>query len=472
MFTKAVRMALPIAMALSGLVLLIYKAWALDFTNDEAYSYHIVKNFWLTEALCTGNTHWLNSGALWVATALGGESPLALRWLSIISYAAVLLVLLLQIKKHNVFVATALLVLVAWHPYVLDYFSMARGYAPAIALQALALFTLFNGQSVPARPLLALCLACASVVANYSFIYFFVPFCVIYFYLIYYKNKGSKPRLLMDLFLAFGTLGIFVANYRFIMHCSGDVTGAGSAQLSQMLEWVWKGFLYEAPAYSEVTNRFCSMVMLSLFVACAFYGVAFRKQHKVNLFLYTSLVCFGMLFVALVSGLFINDTFPAYRSALFFHVPGTICFVFSLRELFWKTGTTKGIVTGLLGGIWLSSLVVYHSKRVCDYPGTADARSCFDNLQCLDAKHVGLCPELYGTYRNYYSAIGKYKYEFEGEWLNASKASGWRDQSRDLKRFDYIVIIPPFDLSYYNNNRSLQEVCSFKESKAKIYKLN
>ena len=45
---------------------------SVDVTNDEAYSFYIMKDFWYVEALCTGNTHWLNSLGIDAAILSGG----------------------------------------------------------------------------------------------------------------------------------------------------------------------------------------------------------------------------------------------------------------------------------------------------------------------------------------------------------------------------------------------------------------
>lgn len=474
MFTKAVRIALPVATALTGMLLVAYKAWLLDVTNDEAYSFYIVKHFWLSEALCTGNTHWLNSGAILLAGIFNATNPIALRWLSVLSYAVLLLIFIRQLRHFGLFVVMFLLVMAAFHPYVLDYFSMARGYAPGIALQAAALVWFYTRANSRAGSFLSLCTAAASVVANYSFIYFFVPFCMLYIYQNYLSNKDvlrSAIWLIADVLLMLVTIGGCIMNYRYIMHCSGDVTGAGSPQLSAALEWYWKGALYESVNYSRAVAKIYSMVMLTIFTASAFYGIMFRKKHGNRMFLNVSLICCGMLFMVIAVAVFLNGTFPAYRSALFFHIPFVMCFGFSVYYVFWKTGSSKGVLVAILGGIWLSGIICYHPKWVYDYPGTADASACFDSLQYMHARHVGLCPELYGSFRNYYSEASQNKYTFESEWLNANRASGWREQNRDLSRFDYIVVIPPLDLSYYNSQRSIKRVCSFSESKAIIYRV-
>ena len=113
-------------------------------------------------------------------------------------------------------------------PLCTRLFFDGTGLCAGIALQAAALVWFYTRANSRAGSFLSLCTAAASVVANYSFIYFFVPFCMLYIYQNYLSNKDvlrSAIWLIVDvLFNASDHWGC-IMNYRYIMHCSGDVTG-------------------------------------------------------------------------------------------------------------------------------------------------------------------------------------------------------------------------------------------------------
>jgi hypothetical protein len=55
-----------------------------------------------------------------------------------------------------------------------------------------------------------------------------------------------------------------------------------------------------------------------------------------------------------------------------------------------------------------------------DYWQQTDTKSCFTYLDSLGAKKVGIAPELFGVYRNYYQLTNKHKFKFEGKSINTA----------------------------------------------------
>lgn len=71
-----------------------------------------------------------------------------------------------------------ILSLLLLNPYILDYFSMARGYASGLMFEALALFYFFRFLKEEKKlfQALALFFAGLSPLSNFSYIYFLWPF--------------------------------------------------------------------------------------------------------------------------------------------------------------------------------------------------------------------------------------------------------------------------------------------------------
>jgi hypothetical protein len=151
------------------------RAWVLSFTHDESLSYFSSVQQSLSAVLLShgtdSNNHPLNTVAMKVSEAVLGQSEVALRWASVVAfvvYVVSLVVLLRRVERRSLR-ALGLALAVA-SPYVLDFFSLARGYGLALALVAAsALFTLdFAERPTAGRAAAATGFAAAAAVANFS----------------------------------------------------------------------------------------------------------------------------------------------------------------------------------------------------------------------------------------------------------------------------------------------------------------
>jgi hypothetical protein len=128
------------ALALGYVVL---RSVVLSFTYDETYTYleHVRKNvFFLTEFdQMGGNHHLLNVWGMWISERLFGNAAWALRLPSVLAFAGFLYAALriAQLGASKSMVIGGFLLLVA-HPYLLDFFALARGYALGNAFLLLA----------------------------------------------------------------------------------------------------------------------------------------------------------------------------------------------------------------------------------------------------------------------------------------------------------------------------------------------
>jgi putative effector of murein hydrolase LrgA (UPF0299 family) len=140
--TRSVLLWLLAALAF-GYVLL--RSAVLSFTYDETYTYleHVRKNvFFLTEFdQMGGNHHLLNVWGMWFSERLFGNSEWALRLPSVLAFAGYLLAAV-RISEHgaNISLKLGAFILLVAHPYLLDFFSLARGYALGNAFLLLGLW--------------------------------------------------------------------------------------------------------------------------------------------------------------------------------------------------------------------------------------------------------------------------------------------------------------------------------------------
>jgi hypothetical protein len=162
------------------------RAWVLSFTHDESLSYFGSIQAPLSSTLLSrgtdANNHPLNTLAMWLGDTVFGPSEIALRWASPVAFGVyvVALVVLLRRVERRPLRALGLVLAVA-NPYVLDFFSLARGYGLALALVAASsLCTLdFVERPTAGRAMAATGFAAAAAFANFSTLTYFLAVLVV-----------------------------------------------------------------------------------------------------------------------------------------------------------------------------------------------------------------------------------------------------------------------------------------------------
>jgi hypothetical protein len=435
------------------------RAALIDITHDEAYSFYNMKKFWYAEALCTGNTHWLNSAAIKSAILLKQESLLAIRWLSIFSAFVFFSLSFLWIRSvkeiHFKFLILAILLL---NPYILDYFSMARGYAPGLMFQGLALFYLaraIKNEGMYSKDL-SLLFAGLSPLSNFSYIYFLLGFCLVYYSVFYFRNGFSffkDKKFYRDSIYIIGVCAIVIRAFMFMTKCSNDVVGAGTPLLSEYFHVFTDGLIYRKLFISiEQLNALSIFVFLMISLSIL-YGIFARRKHADKFYLYTSCMLAIIISVSFINYFVFGLVLPYYRSAIFLFPTTDVCFIYFLKYVLKNVIVEKSLVYVVSLLLAINFFCSVNFKWVFDFYIQANLKQSFDFVQNAGAKNVGISPELYGGFRNYYQMTGLYKYHFKGEQINTNLPKGIGANTDKLNEFDYVILFPPYDLSYYRNNK-------------------
>lgn len=444
----------------AGLLLLtIYigiRANSVNITHDEAWSFHNIKIFWYAEFLCTGNSHWFNSLAMKCSIWLGCENVFCLRWFSILSFIVTAHFGIWWLKKFNSFslklVGFGLLFL---NPYLLDYFGLARGYAGGIMFQCLALLFFMKGIETSERKFLFIALMCSgiSAISNYSFVYFFFAFAVLYFTKVhlslkdFYKKRDFYTDLLFSILIAFLIIRAFI----FIIRCSNDVIGAGEPSFLSMFHVFPDGLLYNKITLSTSSKYTLSgIVFLIIAIACA-YGILKKKSHHNYLYYSISIILSLMMFCMVLNYFCFDVVYPFYRSAQLLFVPAFMSFAYLLYyNLSLKMVKLFLYLTN--ASLILNFCLSFNFKYTFDYKEQADAKDCFDRVKNLGAKQVGISPELYGVFANYHQSSDHMSYNFIGRRIETYYPKGFSKEENELAKFDFLILFPPYDLSYYKHN--------------------
>jgi hypothetical protein len=188
----------------------VVRAIRTPFTLDEAVTYlnFISKEFLAAFNFNLANNHFLNTLLAKLFCAWGGSSELVLRLPNLLAYGVYLLFAFLILDK---FVKTKIIILCGYlllslNPYVLDFFSLCRGYGLALGLMMAALFFFFSflDKMIESRPAayrqlrLSLLFAALAVLSNFSVLNVYLSLLIVAFgFFIVFKLHpcGRLPQL-------------------------------------------------------------------------------------------------------------------------------------------------------------------------------------------------------------------------------------------------------------------------------------
>lgn len=121
------------------------RAHTVSFSYDESYTFlqHVRKGMFYQQDYdqMGGNHHLLNVWGMWVSMKLFGNSELALRLPNLLAYVLYLYATArIALKARWIVMAVACFVLLNAHPYLIDFFSLARGYGLACGMMMMSLW--------------------------------------------------------------------------------------------------------------------------------------------------------------------------------------------------------------------------------------------------------------------------------------------------------------------------------------------
>jgi hypothetical protein len=278
------------AAAVGGLVAYVaYRAWALSFTHDESLTYALVPRSVGDLVRYEGMAahHLVSTLLMKAADATVGPSETALRAGSVAAGAVYLIVLVLWTAElqSRALAATAV-VLAGANPFVLDFLSLARGYALVLAgTAAAALFAVRYARRLRTRWALAALLAAAvATVSQFTVLAFFVSLCaaLLGFALVAWRRSLLTGSSVAGVLVAIGGVGsalaAAVAPAIVRLRDANELT-AGTDSLGETFKGMLEGSLYgEWSSWVEIAVGAATLVLLGTALAVATYS-AFRASE-------------------------------------------------------------------------------------------------------------------------------------------------------------------------------------------------
>lgn len=265
----------------------LYRAIALSITFDEAStSFLFNKNYvdimFSEECFNTANNHILNSLAMKFMMSHFSTKEWAMRLpnvLSFIVYFFSVAVLLNKVSKTNKEKIVALILFCSIR-YLLDFFSLCRGYgmANAFEMASLASYTIFLTQRK--KPYLVLCFlfASISVYANFTMLNLFMGLTVTHLFITYLSSRRSIRQFveLSSVPFLFGCLlFVLIRKPLYFIQRNGEMKWGANGWFDSLFTFAKK------ITYSKGIAAYTLEVLLIFFgLVCVYIAFTFLKKQK------------------------------------------------------------------------------------------------------------------------------------------------------------------------------------------------
>jgi hypothetical protein len=461
-------------------------AFTMDITHDEAYSFKLIKTSYYRAMPGSANTHWLNSFFMKLFSLLLGDAPGVLRLHVVLAFpffAQAVYRLATQINIKSIQFAFYSLVL--FNPYVLDFFSVARGYGLALLFQAWTFVFLLQAAISPfqyRKWLVVVCMSVLTIGGNLSYLYTIMGVTGLFIlhmvsnhpFAILYRNRQVRTICLL-----LGALIVLtIADLLFVKYYGKDLDYGGDENFVQSLFGsVWEGGLYFARyPYVWTVLTWSSFILLS--VACGYFILKQVGKNKFTTGFITGVPVAAILLLSVVFHLVLKTPYLLGRTALQWYVPGLLTIGLALGRWLPAYKPYRLVATACTVGICAG--VGYHFTRV------ASTRMCFEwywqvpskqslyDLYDLHPQQPAIGPLNKGVYINYYSLVDTsltvpYPLIMEENNKNICTDS----LKAVLRKSDYILTSYPGTLTcLQNSGLSWSTIKTYPGSNLKLLKIN
>ena len=335
------KITIIIGLLIAGIV--GFRAVYLSFTIDESITYSILQGD-LTY-LMTANHHILNTFLMKISGGLFGESELALRLPNVILCLVYVLFVyrFLRLEKSG-WAALLGVTILLLNPFLIDFFSLARGYGLSVGFMMGSLYYLLRKNLAEQNfafymndVILTIVFAILALFSNLSTINFFIAVLLILIvqYILLHRRLSFniKNHLQFSAVVILALIALYLAMDRLLMLNEAKQLYFGVDSLSDML----------ATLYVNVLYHFNNFTILSIFIGIVFVlaalVIAVTKKFDSQLFkLYIILVL--LISATVTQHYFFDAKYPAERTAIYF-VPVFGVFVYRLFSELYQLSNNK-----------------------------------------------------------------------------------------------------------------------------------
>jgi hypothetical protein len=400
------RPVLLLLLIASCLVLLSYSAYRasnLSFTHDESLTYTIVayNSGWYFSA----NNHPLNTRLMRWCLRWLGDREWALRLPNVIAHAIYLTfgtLLLWELKEASfVVLGFALLNL---NPFLLDFFSVARGYGLALGL-SLGAFYFFKKaldevvfSRICLRLTAGLTFAALTTLANFAWINCYLALITGAFLILFLRRHTFQLRRypLLVLVLLFAANAWFTYNFAkrvLVLLRRGELYAGGPHGF--FADTVYSLIDFALYQRGGLTTWVWPLMIFIVGVQLALGMTATWRTLKNRQFAFSSLLVLVQLLVSsaiVAQHIFLNSLYPMDRGALYFLPTTALLIAFTSNDIFVTSGSLLRTFLRVVSAI-LCAAVLFHFSTTANLTHTytwwydADTKKSVTEMEKLFAGH-------------------------------------------------------------------------------------
>ncbi|MBO9565332.1 MAG: hypothetical protein J7621_21325 [Niastella sp.] len=429
----------------------------MDMTHDEAYSFKLIKTNYFTALFGSANTHWLNSFFMEILNMVFGDSPGWLRLHSVMAFPFFAWAIyrlgnfIKGMPARIIFYALLLL-----NPYVLDFFSLARGYGLAMTFQAWSLVYFVKATTNEFRYrnwLWVFFLHLLAIASNLSYFYTVVGMAAWYAYIILIPKLTGRAidrRNVWLLIFYFVLLLLTVADLLFIKYYGKDLGYGGDTDLiGSLFGSVWEGSLYGAN-YGQLLPVLTQVSFYCLVLAGAYYIFHFLRSKIASTGFLLSIPLISILLLNIFFHLLFNTPFLYGRTALQWYIPGILLICIAAGELL-SISKVSRIAGAGIATILPVLIVIHHNKQtdreLCfEWSLQANTTKAIHALYMHKPQHPAMGFSVGGVYENYYSLLDSSLHPTPIDLPDQKQDCANPAMKETLQQSDYIITAYPATL--------------------------
>jgi hypothetical protein len=380
---------------LGGISLVLFAYTAIRsstvcFTIDEAFTFQrYVKNasFFPAEYdMHTANYHMLNTWLMIICSKIFGIAEWSLRLPNVLAHAVYLFFTAkFAMRSRQTWNITAVFVLLNLHPYMLDFFSVARGYGLSFGFLAGSLWYtgeyFRSGKQLKHLALLML-FAGLAMWANFVMLTVFLAIALIVFIATVFSKEISFGKKLTAVGIGCGIAALFggVA-YPVLSGLQGakaffwnnpDLWEETVCVLAAKLAYPVNGDIYHAPHAADA-GMIGVMSLFALFIGFALYRNR-NSSHRTELLVLLTILILVMAEV-IVQHLILDAPYPSGRTALFLFVIVIWMFAAALRDTMLPKLLVKITCAMLVSLQVFLACISFNFVRTSEWAYCADVRN-------------------------------------------------------------------------------------------------
>ncbi|HEY5535215.1 MAG TPA: glycosyltransferase family 39 protein [Ignavibacteria bacterium] len=315
------------------LIYTVYRAATLSFTFDESLSYNIFVPLKFMDIvsfkIALANNHIINTLCMKYISIIFGSSELLLRLPSILSHL-VYIVFTLKILKN---VASPLILLAGFlllniNPYLLEFFSLARGYAMAISFTVVSIYFLLNyiGNNRHKSIIWSFIFAVLAVLSSFTLLIYFISLVAVVniYWIVSQSHSNFNEILKKNILVIICSLILILILFepirkliKFHELYDGGTTGFWFDTIGSLISASLYGRSYNYNVFNFIRYviAVCSLGMIGFFL---YQLLILKRKVFTEKFSIITILLFISCTVPVVQHLFLKSYFPINRMALFF----------------------------------------------------------------------------------------------------------------------------------------------------------